>query len=302
MTIKSKITNRTRLLFYKLLRIRFNKLISHVNQTAGAGASSISNTLVDQYLFNGIAFIPETHTTLQLINKLSQVLLRGQENSALHDLDQWELKSNRIEAKAYRTSLMTARSATIFTRILSEKPIIDFCSNLMNKYSCNRVELAEFDIWLDGLNPSRFARPTETRLFHRDGISSPKATRETKIFILLKPIDISQGPFQLVTNSTSDKVLKDKRFYIDNDGLIINKDDQRYVTEDGLDQAACRNKGRYTERSVQKKYGESSIISFDGSKGLITFANTEKHLHRGLMAQPGKIRIMLAARFSFYEH
>lgn len=252
-------------------------LISHtlILRLMGSRSSTVDSFAVDNYLSNGFFVLPDGRTGLRTILSLKESIQEkfGQWIFGRLPLD--DLGETRIPLKGYRTSLLHPSFNLKVLQIIVNTGISKFIASLANRFDL-LPSLNYYDIWIDGLKPETFDKPTETRLFHRDGMIG-NAKKMCKIFVLFDPIDLDRGPFQIVKSS---------HYSLSNEH---NK----------LEEIEDRLRGRYSEASVQELYGESSLLVHDGRHGLVAAADTHECLHRGLMQSPGKVRVMIALYFTF---
>ena len=88
----------------------------------------------------------------------------------LSKINKNKFNDNRPEFKKYRVSLLNLINPIYIVGVLSSIELFCFLKGL-NKEKTPYIDF--IDIWLDGVNYESFRRPTETRLFHRDGSKDP---------------------------------------------------------------------------------------------------------------------------------
>lgn len=238
--------------------------------------STIHSSLVDSYLSNGYIVLPNTRAGTRSI-QLVKMAIESKFGQGIFfaSLPVSGLRETRIAPKAFRTSLLHPNFSLGIINLVMGTGIARFIGLLANHFNLTPF-LAYHDIWIDGLKQDAFANPTETRLFHRDGLIG-NAKQMCKIFVLFDPIDLETGPFQIVKGS-----------HYSSPGSRMQ-----------LEEVPDRLEGRYSESSVISVYGNSSLSVHDGTNGLVAAADTHQCLHRGLMQSHGKVRVMLALYFIF---
>jgi len=93
---------------------------------------------------------------------------------------------------------------------------------------------------------------TDTRTWHRDG-------NIIKFFIYLQDVNIKNGPYSYITNSSNIKLDKNNEISNDNLEILLNENHKKYIFENNKGTLICSNQNGI-HRGQPQKIGYSRII------------------------------------------
>ena len=278
---KNRIKSYINIFLYSIFVPKISEIIWEIHSFLDYYNSDLSrkdiSKIISTYHEDGIVIFPLNKRLISIVIDIRNKLI-GKRFSNLEyysPIDQKNLINKRPNFKKYRVDLTNQINPISFIKVLSSFDIYYFlrCINPSQK-----PRITYLSIWLDGVNHESFKDPTETRLFHRDGLAG--AADAVKFFINLSNVEKENGPFTYVKGSH--KICSRESDYLLND-------------------AGDRLK-RFTDESVLELYSKKDIMYLTGPAGTSSFADTFRGLHKGVIQSPGKTRVLLAAYFEYSNH